>query len=379
MFIPRILSNTILKKLHNDNKALIIYGPRQTGKTTMIEKILKNLDLKILTVNGDQEKYIDILSSTDLNKLSSFVSGNNILFIDEAQKIPNIGLNVKILIDNIKNLKIILTGSSSFDLSNKISEPLTGRSWIYNLFPISFLELSAIYNHFELNEILEERLIYGSYPEIFSIKNNNDKKEFLENISNAYLYKDIFELANIKNHSKIKDLLKLLAFQIGSEVSTNELSSSLGIAKDTVENYIDLLEKAFVIFRINAFSRQLRKEIKKMDKIYFYDLGIRNIVIDNLKDLKNRDDGGRLFENFLILERKKLLHYTKTYATQYFWRTYTGAELDYIEERDGLLHTFEFKFNYKKSKIPQNFIDSYPNSSFETINKDNYLKFILSA
>lgn len=378
MFINRALSATITEKIKSDNKAIILYGPRQVGKTTLVKNILENTNAKILSINADQQKYIDILSSTDLNKLNSLVSGYDILFIDEAQRIPNIGLNIKILIDNVKNLKIILTGSSSFDLSNKISETLTGRSWTYNLFPISFLELSSIYNHFELNDFLEERLIYGSYPEIFSIKNNNDKKEFLENISNSYLYKDIFDLSNIKNHTKIKDLLKLLAFQIGSEVSINELSNSLGISKDAVENYINLLEKAFVIFRVSGFSRQLRKEIKKMDKIYFFDLGIRNIVIDNLKDLKNRDDGGRLFENFLMLERKKLLNYTKTYASQYFWRTYTGAELDYIEERGGNLHTFEFKFNHKISKIPQSFIDTYKNSRFETINKDNYIKFLLS-
>lgn len=376
MFIERELKKQIQEKLKTSNKAIILYGPRQVGKTTLVKNLISSLPFKTLSVNGDEQKYIDVLSSKDFSKIESLISGYELLFIDEAQKIPEIGANLKIILDNAPSLKVIATGSSSFDLANKLSEPLTGRAWTYVLYPIAFLELKNMANEFELKLQIEERLIYGSYPEIFSLDNLETKKEYLEQISNSYLYKDIFELSSAKYGSKIRDLVKLLAFQIGNEVSINELARSLGMGKVTVESYIDLLEKSFVIFKLSGFSRNLRKEVTRMDKIYFYDLGIRNIVVDNMKALKDRNDVGQLWENFLIIERMKFLRYKKEPASQYFWRTYTGAELDYVEERGGALFGYEFKYGGRKVKPPQNWSKTYSNASFSIINNNNFLEFI---
>ncbi|KKQ92252.1 MAG: AAA ATPase [Candidatus Woesebacteria bacterium GW2011_GWB1_39_10] len=377
MLIPRSILPIIIDKIKSSNKGIVIYGARQVGKTTLVNEIVKKLRLKTLVINGDQTNFIDTLSSRDLNKIKSLLEGYDLLFVDEAQRIPEIGIALKIIIDNIPSIKILVTGSSSLDLASKISEPLTGRIWTYHLYPISFLELSTKYNKTELDSFLEERLIYGGYPELFSIIGEFQKKEYLQILSDAYLYKDLIEFGDIKNSSKIRDLLKLLAFQIGSQVSLTELGNSLGMSKDTVAKYIDLLEKSNIIFRLKGLSRNLRKEVVKMDKIYFFDLGIRNILIDNLKQLKDRNDTGQLWENFLIIERMKMLAYTQNQASIYFWRTYTGAELDYIEERGGELSGFEFKYGKKIGKIPKSWSENYPNSKYSCINKDNYLDFIL--
>lgn len=377
MLIPRSIIHAIIDKINSSNKGIVIYGARQVGKTTLVNEIVQKLHLKTLTINGDQTRFIDILSSRDLNKMKSLLEGYELLFIDEAQRIPEIGIALKIIIDNLPSIKILVTGSSSLDLASKISEPLTGRIWTYHLYPISFLELSANYNDAELDSLLEEKLIYGNYPELLSITGEFQKKEYLQILSDAYLYKDLIEFGEVKNSSKIRDLLKLLAFQVGSQVSLSELGSSLGMSKDTVARYIDLLEKSNIIFRLKGLSRNLRKEVVKMDKIYFFDLGIRNILIDNLKQLKDRNDTGQLWENFLITERMKMLAYTQSQASIYFWRTYTGAELDYIEEKDGQLFGFEFKSGNKVGKVPKSWSETYPNSSYKCINKDNYLDFIL--
>jgi len=379
MKIQRIIAKDIKNKLLNSpRKIIIIYGPRQVGKTTLVKNILTKINKKILSINADEGKYIDILSSRDIQKMSRLISNYEILFIDEAQRIPDIGINLKILFDNFPNLKIITTGSSSFELANKVQESLTGRTWTYKLYPISLLELKKDKTIFEIKDQLEERMIFGSYPEIFSIQNDKDKKKFLEELTNSYLYKDVFEILHIKNPSKIKDLLKLLAFQIGAEVSINNLASNLGIAKETVMRYVDLLEKSFVIFRLNGFSRNLRKEVRKKDKIYFYDLGIRNMVIDNLKNFSDRFDRGQIWENYLISERKKYLDYLSIQASSYFWRVHTGAEIDYLEESEGSIHAFEFKWSKnKKAKIPKSFLENYPNSDFAVINNDNFEEFIL--
>lgn len=378
MMISRVLTQTILEKLHTSSKGIIIYGARQVGKTTLVNEILRELNKKVLTINGDQSRFQDIITSRDLGKIKSLVTGYELLFIDEAQRIPEIGINLKIILDNLPFLKVIVTGSSSLDLASKISEPLTGRIWNYYLYPVSFLELATTHNHAELDIQLEERLVYGSYPELFSISQNALKREYLQTLSDAYLYKDLLEFGGVKNSLKIRDLLKLLAFQIGSQVSLSELGGSLGISKDTVFRYIDLLEKSFVIFRLRGLSRNLRKEVTKMDKIYFYDVGMRNILIDNMKPLKDRDDAGKLWENFLIIERMKLFSYTHKHATTYFWRTYTGAELDYVEEKDAALDGFEFKFGVKQVKIPAGWASAYPLASFTCVNRENYLDFILS-
>jgi len=376
MNIPRAIIDPILKQLRAYKKAIIIYGARQVGKTTLCKEIIAQLNLKTLSVNADQQKYIDVLSSRDLDNMRALVDGYELLFIDEAQRIPDIGINLKILIDEMPQMKIITTGSSSFDLAGKISEPLTGRVWTYSLFPVAVYELQKLYNSFEIDNKLDELLIFGSYPEVITTINHRQKQKLLEQIGMSYLYKDVFELNHIKHRSKIKDLLKLLAFQVGSEVSILELSNSMGISRDAVERYIDLFEKCFVIFRLSAFSRNLRKEVSKMNKIYFYDLGIRNMVIDNFKPLSDRNDVGQLWENFLMIERRKTLSYRDISASGYFWRVHTGAEIDYIEERDGDLLGYEFKYKQKKVKAPDTWTQTYKNSHFELIHRKNYLDFI---
>ncbi len=375
--IKRLLSEIIIKKLKSTEKVIIIYGARQTGKTTLAKYIVDKLGLKTLSINADREMYIDILSSRDFKKLQSLVDGYELLFIDEAQRIPDIGINLKILNDEIPELKILVTGSSSLTLADSVSEPLTGRKWTYNLYPLSLQELSATKNKFELNEELNDLLIFGSYPEVYTTVNKTNKTELLYEISTSYLYKDILELSNIKYPRKIRDLLRLLSFQVGSEVSVLELSKNLGINKETVEKYIDLLEKAFIIFRVSGYSKNLRKEIRKQDKFYFYDLGVRNVIIDNLSYPEYRNDIGALWENFIIAERKKYLHYNRIRASGYFWRTYTGAELDYIEESGGSLSAFEIKYNKSKFKSPKTWNETYPGSKVHLINKENYLDFVL--
>lgn len=378
--IKRLLKTQIIDKLKTGgkigNKIILLYGARQVGKTVLINSIISELGLKTLSINADQSKYIDVFSSKDFEKMESLVAGYELLFIDEAQKIPDIGINLKILHDSMPKLKIIATGSSSFDLQNKVTEPLTGRAWSYTLFPISYAEIAANKNKFELNEMMENALIFGSYPEIFSLPSLSLKQEYMNNIYEAYLFRDVFELKGMHHLSKIRNLLRLLAFQIGSEVSTNELASILDISKNTVESYIDILEKAFVVFRLGGFSRNLRKEVSKMDKIYFYDLGVRNAAIDNFKPLADRDDAGKLWENFLIVERKKHLAYSRRARSSYFWRVYTGAELDYLEEGDGKLSAYEFKWQKNRKMAPAGFMATYPKAEFKCINKENYLEFI---
>lgn len=375
--IERFILSQILEKLQKSNKIVIIYGARQVGKTTLAEKIVKQLALKTLKINADEKKYHSILSSQDLDKMKSLVSGYDLLFIDEAQRIENIGINLKILSDGLKNLKIIVTGSSSFELANKIKEPLTGRTWTYNLFPLSFLELSAVYNEFELKNFLENFLIFGGYPEIFTTENLADKQKLLEELTGSYLYKDILELELIKKSEKIHKLLKLLSFQIGHEVSIAELANSLELNSETVRRYLDLLEKSFVIFRLSALSKNPRTEIAKKDKIYFYDLGVRNVLAGNLNLLDSRNDVGPLFENFLVAERMKKMKYQEKAVFSYFWRAYTGSEIDYIEEKAGKFEAFEFKYGKTKVRLPQKFFDSYGQVDFKLINKDNYLEFII--
>ena len=376
MIIRKILE-PILDKLLQNNKIVIIYGARQVGKTTLANQIIDKLGLKTLKINADELKYHDILSSRDLDKMKSLVSGYQLLFIDEAQRIENIGLNLKILADGLPDLKIIVTGSSSFELANKIKEPLTGRAWTYNLFPLSFLELSSLYNEFELKNLLDNVLVYGSYPEVFTTENLVDKKRLLEEVASSYLYKDILELDTIKKSEKIYKLLKLLAFQISQEVSVNELAVNLELGHETVRKYLDLLEKSFVIFRLPALSKNPRKEIAKKDKIYFYDLGIRNVLVENFNSLSDRNDQGALFENFLVVERLKKIKYQEKMATGYFWRAYTGGEVDYIEDEAGKLSAYEFKYGKKKAKLPNKLFTEYNNPDFKLINKDNYLEFII--
>ncbi len=375
--IPRSIEKQIVSRLETSNKIIVLYGARQVGKTTLVKSLLKRHFKKVLEINADQKKYQDILSSTDLNQLKRLVTGYNLLFIDEAQRIPNIGLNLKIIHDNIPNLKIVATGSSSFELANKINETLTGRTWTYTLFPISVLEWREIYNPFEIDEKLSEFLTYGMYPEIFSYENELDKMDYLKELINSFLYKDLLELSQIKNSGKIYDLLRMLAFQIGSPVSYSELGKKLGLSTDTVISYIDLLEKVFVIYRMPGFSKNLRKEITKNKKIYFFDVGVRNALIEDFTNPEKRPDIGHLWENFIISERIKRNSYLRAHLNSFFWRTYTGAELDYVEQGSGQLSGVEIKWGDKKVKAPKSWLENYPRADFRTINSKNYQDFVL--
>jgi len=377
MLLHRTLSKTIREKLLSSSKIIILYGPRQVGKTTLVRHVLSEIPVKKLEINADELKYNEIFAGRDLNKMKLLVQGYDLLFIDEAQRIADIGINLKILHEGCPQLKIIATGSSSFELANKTREPLTGRTWTYTLYPMSLHELNTHYNRFELSERLEEYLVYGLYPEALTLDNVQEKSRYLRELSSAYLYKDALELSSIRHSTKLRNLLKLLAFQIGSQVSLSELGKSLGMSKETVETYIDLLEKAFVLFRVSGFSRNLRKEVSKMDKIYFYDLGVRNTVIDNFNRLDFRDDHGKLWENFLMVERKKRMAYQMQSPQTYFWRTYTGAELDSIEESGGELRGFEFKYGKKTGKAPRAWLENYDTATYQCINEENYLDFVL--
>lgn len=376
-YIDRALFQPIKDKILTSDKITVIYGPRQVGKTTLAQRILRDIPLKKLAINADQQQYVDVLSSRDLERMKLLVEGYELLFIDEAQRIPDVGINLKLLHDSLPTLKIIATGSSSFDLANQVKESLTGRTWTFTLFPIALRELNKQYNYFELQQRLSEYLVYGTYPELFSLPNRKDKIQYLHELCSSYLYKDILEISSIRHTSKINDLLRLLAFQVGSQVSLSELGASLGMSKETVISYIDLLEQSFIVFRLPGFSRNLRKEVTKMDKIYFYDLGIRNTVINQLNTLEQRDDTGLLWENMMIVERKKKLAYDGIYGGSYFWRTYTGAELDYVEERDGQLYGYEFKYGKRRAQAPRSWLETYSNASYQCINPDDFYSFAI--
>lgn len=376
MDLQRIITQNIIERMLRDNKITVIYGARQTGKTTLANEIIKQLQLKSFQINADEQKFNSILSSTDFSQIKELIGDAKLLFIDEAQRIDKIGLNLKIIHDALPELKIIVTGSSSFELSNKVSEPLTGRKWTYTLYPITVDELYPSKNIFEIKQMIGSLLVFGSYPEIFKIENKVDKIAYLKDLSTDYLYKDSLELIDIKNANKVRELLKLLAYQIGSNVSFSELSNRLSIAKETVERYLDLLEKNFVIYRLSGLSRNLRKEVTQTPKYYFTDLGIRNALIDDFKTIDDRNDLGALWENFLITERIKKNAYIFKPYTPYFWRTYTGAEIDYVEDSDGILSGYEFKYKKNNTKAPKTWLSEYENATWKLINKDNFMEFI---
>jgi predicted AAA+ superfamily ATPase len=371
MKVERLLKKTLIEQF-NRGKAIVLIGPRQVGKSTLIKNILEKKDF--LFLDGDDFSVQQQLSEPNTSYLKRLIGNKKIVFVDEAQRIKNIGITSKIIIDQFKDVQLILSGSSAFELNNEINEPLTGRKWEYNMYPISFEELENTVGFFELNKQLEQRIIFGMYPDVLNYIGK--EKEVLENLINSYLYKDILLLSGIKKADILQKLTQALALQIGNEVSYNELSQLIGANKETVSNYIDLLEKAYVVFRVSPFSRNIRNEIKTNRKIYFYDTGLRNALISNFNSLDLRIDKGALWENFLISERIKYLKYHKIYAKTYFWRTVQQQEIDWIEEIDGKITAFEFKWKSKKKvKFPQKFIDSYQ-ADIKVIDTDNYYEFI---
>lgn len=374
MRIPRFYND--LGKHTQDGKVLVIYGPRRVGKTTLLNGFLATCHFKYRLDSGDNIKIQEVFSSQDFDLLKEYASDFELTAVDEAQKISNVGQGLKILVDQIPKLRIIATGSSSFELSGQVGEPLTGRKNTLVLYPIAQLELSTLYNRYDLKGKLNEFLVFGAYPEVIMAPNKNQKQKILEELVNSYLLKDILEIERVKGSKILLDLLRLIAFQVGSEVSISELASRVGIDAKTASRYLDLFEKSFVLYNLRGFSRNLRKEITKKSKYYFYDNGIRNAIISNFNDVELRNDIGSLWENFLIAERLKKTAYHSVFSNKYFWRTWDQKEIDYIEEREGKLFAYEFKWS-GETKPPKEFLEVYSNAEFKTINKENYLDFII--
>jgi len=360
------------------NKVLVIYGPRRVGKTTLLNNYLAQTRLTYQLAIGDDLPTQRLLSSQDVNLIKEYLEGYELFAIDEAQYVPDMGMTLKIIVDQIPNIHVIATGSSSFELAGQIGEPLTGRKRTLTLYPISQSELLSLFNRYELRQRLEEYLIFGTYPEVVLARTRNEKIEIVREIAGSYLLKDILAFERVRNSRKLWDLLKLLAFQVGSQVSWNELATSLSVDFKTVQHYLDLLEKAFVIFRLGGFSRNLRKEVTRKAKYYFFDNGLRNAVIAQFNRLDQRDDVGQLWENFMVIERCKFLAYLPEVTNLYFWRTYDQQEIDLVEERGRRLEGYEFKWSqYKPMSPPKDWLDTYPNASFSVISPDNYQEFII--
>ena len=369
--IKRDLYKTLNSKF-NKGKAIVLLGPRQVGKTTLIKKCLAGKDF--LFLNGDDPEIRDLLENAGVSKLKAIIGKNTTVFIDEAQRIKDIGLIAKMITDQFSKVQLILSGSSALEISHSTQESLTGRKFEYHLFPISWEEFENHVGYIEASAQLEERLIFGMYPDI--LNHRSEARDVLKQLTSSYLYKDVLSLTGIKKPDLLDKLLKALALQLGSEVSYNELSNMLQIDKATVSKYIDLLEKAFIVFRLNSFSRNQRNEIKNNRKIYFYDNGIRNMIINNLNPLDLRTDKGALWENFLIAERIKLQQYNQIYTNNYFWRTVQKQEVDFVEDSNGKLTAFEFKWKRKGSaKIPSAFLREY-DAIVQVIDKDNFREFV---
>ena len=374
-YLVRDLSENIIRKLQS-NKVVIVFGARRVGKTVLVKEILDKIKEPVLSLNGEDINVHDKLAIRSVANYKQIIGSYKLLYIDEAQKIPEIGLKLKLMIDEIEDLKIIISGSSSFDIHKDAGEPLTGRKYTFNLFALSENEYNQIENNIEKIDKVRERLIFGNYPELLHLPDREDKIDYLNEMISSYLLKDILVYENIKNSQKIFNLLRLIAFQIGGEVSLQELGKQLGISKNTVEKYLDLLSKVFILHKVEGFSRNLRKEITKNSRWYFLDNGIRNAVIANFNPIESRNDIGALWENYMISERLKYQEYKRLSSNNYFWRTYEQQEIDWVEERAGTLFGYEFKWKESKVKIPSQWENTYPDASFEVINTDNFNEWL---
>ena len=369
--IKRDLEEEINKRF-GKGKAILLIGPRQVGKTTLFNKLLENR--QHLFLSGDDPTVRKLLTNPNIEQLKNIIGNYNVVFIDEAQRIDNIGLTLKLIADQLKSVQLLVSGSSAFELNNQTQEPLTGRKWEYQLYPISWTEFENNVGYLKAQQQLELRIVYGMYPDV--INNSGDEKGILKQLTDSYLYKDILSYGGIRKPEVLEKLLRALAFQIGSEVSYNELAQLIGIDKKTVSNYIDLLCQAFVIFKLPSFSKNLRNEIKTNQKIYFYDTGVRNMIIGDLNPLIVRQDKGNLWENYLIAERLKYNVYSGSLAKAYFWRTLQQQEIDYVEEEAGKVTGFEIKWNPKsKVKIPKIFLETY-NTDVKVITNENFREFL---
>lgn len=374
-YLDRDISENIIKKLQ-PNKVVIVFGARRVGKTVLVKDILAKINEPILALNGEDINVHDKLAIRTVENYKQIIGSYKLLYIDEAQKIPEIGLKLKLMVDEIEDLKIIISGSSSFDINKDAGEPLTGRKYTFNLFALSENEYNQVENNISKIDKIRERLIFGNYPELLHLPDQTDKSDYLNEMVSSYLLKDILVYENIKNSQKIFNLLRLIAFQIGGEVSLQELGKQLGISKNTVEKYLDLLSKVYILHKVEGFSRNLRKEITKNSRWYFLDNGIRNAVIANFNQIESRNDIGQLWENYMISERLKYQEYKRMSSNNYFWRTYEQQEIDWVEERNGSLFGYEFKWKENKVKIPTQWKNAYPDASFEVINKTNFEKWL---
>jgi len=374
MEIQRYYSD--LEKYLEKGKALIIFGPRRVGKTTLLKGFLSRTSLKYRLDSGDNLATQEVLGSQNFDLILPFAQGFDLIALDEAQRISGVGLGMKILVDQLPNLRIIATGSSLFELAGQIGEPLTGRKTTITLYPVSQIELAEQYNGYDLKCKLPEWLIYGGYPEIIATDVASKKIALLDELVQSYLLKDILELERVKSSKILMDLLRLIAFQVGNQVSLSELATSLAIDYKTVARYLDLFEKSFVIYNLRGYSRNLRKEVTRKSRYYFYDNGVRNAIISNFNDIDKRNDIGVLWENFLFMERLKKRSYAGIPANPFFWRTWDQKELDLVEERDGKLFGYEFKWSAKGGKHAAAWRATYPEAEFKVITKDNYLQFI---
>ncbi|MFC5282591.1 ATP-binding protein [Pedobacter alpinus] len=370
----------VIKQRVGKNKVILLFGTRRVGKTHLLKTLEKSFaTADFIHLNAEDAEVASLLERRSVANYKRLLANRNLLIIDEAQVIPSIGKILKLMIDSFEDLTIIASGSSAFDLSNKTGEPLTGRSYTYYLYPIAQQELKSLENSLETIQNLEDRLIFGSYPEILQLDTPQEKAEYLKNLVNSYLLKDILQFESIKNSSKVFDLLKLIAYQMGSEVSLDELGKQLGLSKNTVERYLDLLAKVQIIFKLSGFSSNLRKEVTKSSKWYFFDNGIRNAIINDFKLLPLRQDVGLLWEAYCIYERIKLNSVNQITAEYFFWRTYDQQEIDLIEKIDGNIAAFEFKYKERKHKIPTFFAKNYSDANFSIIHQDNYLEFITTG
>jgi uncharacterized protein len=375
MFIVRQIQDKITKRF-GDGKAIILFGPRQVGKSTLLKNHKDQFQAPVLWWNGDDADVRDMLANPSATKLRLLLQKARTVVIDEAQRVQNIGICIKIIVDNFPDVKVLATGSSAFELSNSIREPLTGRKWEYFLFPFSFAEMVNHTNFLEEKRMISQRMVFGYYPEI--VLNPDDAAERLRMIADSYLFKDVFALGNLRKPDQIMKLLQALAYQVGNEVSYNELGMLSGLDNETVEKYITLLEQTFIIFRVGSYSKNLRNELKKAKKIYFVDNGIRNSLINNFLPIENRTDVGALWENFLMSERLKKNALEGKYNIGHFWRTHAQQEIDYLEDDYGSLAAWEFKWNPNaKIRIPNTFKNAYPEASIQVIHHDNFEEFIL--
>ncbi len=368
-----------IAELLRPNKVLVLYGPRQVGKTTLVHRYLSTAPAfsgGIIAQTGDDVPFANQFSQFDLRFLRSTIPQNSLLFIDEAQKIPDVGRGLKLIIDNIPGVHVIVTGSSSLDLLQSAGEALTGRKTVVTLFPASMQEALSITNRLDAPRYLPDYLRYGMYPAVLTATTHREKESIVRELAGSYLLKDILDFDKVKDSRKIFDVLRMLAFQIGSQVSTQELGNAVGIDKNTVARYLDLLEKSFVLYRLDGLSRNLRKEVSKMSKYYFYDTGIRNALVSNFNEIALRNDHGQLWENYIIMERVKHLSYTGQYSNYYFWRTYDRKELDWVEETGGDLHGYEFKWKPAEVAPPRGWLETYPEADFRVIHPENYLEFV---